>query len=342
MNKATDFFILKNANGVEVTFTAHGGRLVSIKVPSAQGLVADVVIGYDTIEESVVGDLYFGALCGRFANRVSKGQFELDCVQYQLDVNNGPNHLHGGFDGFHNRVWSVKPIEKAGAESAFQLTLESPDGDEKYPGAVSVSVVYSLTTDNQFVIEYEATTTKPTIINLTSHPYFNLNGAGNGNVTGQTLKLNAQKFTPISAELGTCDGQIEAVAGTPMDFTTAKAIGEAVVADTEQIQLGGGGLDHNFVIDNGGQGLVLAAVLTAPESGRVMEVYTDQPGVQIYTGNHFDNGTIGKQGVAIEKHAGVALETQIFPNSPNVAHFPNAVLRPGETYKHTCNYKCKW
>lgn len=337
--KATDSFTLKNNNGVEVTFTAHGGRLVSIKVPSASGEIADVVIGYDTIEESVKGDLYFGALCGRFANRISKGEFEIDGVKYQLDVNNGPNHLHGGFDGFHNKVWTVQPVEKAGAVSAYKLTLMSDDGDQKYPGEVCVSVVYSLTADNQFIIEYEAETSKPTIINLTSHPYFNLKGAGNGDVCKHELQLMASRYTTIDPELGTCAGEIADVKGTPMDFTTAKPIGDAVNADTQQLQLAGGGLDHNFVIDNGGKGVVLAARLHDPESGRVMEVYTDQPGVQIYTGNHFDGTTIGKGGKGIVKYGGVALETQVFPNSPNIAHFPNAVLRPGEKYTHTCIYK---
>lgn len=337
--KAIDSFILKNKNGVEVTFTAHGGRLVSCKVPSPKGEIADVVIGYDTIEESVVGDLYFGAICGRFANRVSKGQFIIDGVNYQLDVNNGPNHLHGGFDGFHNKIWDVEPTTKEGAVAAYKLTLISTDGDQKYPGELKVAVVYSLTADNQFVIEYEAETSKPTIINLTSHPYFNLKGAGNGNVCGHELQLMASNYTTIDPELGTCGGDIAVVNGTPMDFTLAKPIGDAVAADTKQLQLGGGGLDHNFVIDNGGNGIVLAARLSDPESGRVLEVYTDQPGVQIYTGNHFDGKTIGKGNKEIIKFGGVALETQIYPNSPNIEHFPNAVLRPGEKYKHTCIYK---
>ncbi len=337
--KATDSFTLKNNNGVEVTFTAHGGRLVSIKAPSPKGEIADVVIGYDTIEESVVGDLYFGALCGRFANRVSKGQFVLDGVQYQLDVNNGPNHLHGGFDGFHNKVWNVEPTSKEGSVAAYKLTLTSTDGDQKYPGELNVNVVYSLTADNQFVIEYEAETSKPTIINLTSHPYFNLKGAGNGDVCDHELQLMASRYTTIDPELGTCGGEIADVAGTPMDFTSVKTIGKAVHENNQQLQLGGGGIDHNFVIDNGGNSVVLAARLRDPESGRVMEVYTDQPGVQIYTGNHFDGTTIGKGQKGIVKFGGVALETQIFPNSPNIEHFPNAVLRPGEKYKHTCVYK---
>jgi aldose 1-epimerase len=254
-------------------------------------------------------------------------------------VNNGPNHLHGGFDGFHNKVWNVEPTTKAGTVSAYKLTLTSADGDQNYPGEVKVCVIYSLTADNQFIIEYEAETSKPTIINLTSHPYFNLKGAGNGNVCNHELQLMAANYTTIDSEIGTCAGKIEDVAGTPMDFTVYKAIGKALNDYNQQFKLGGGGLDHNFVIVNDSNEIVLAARLRDPESGRTMEVYTDQPGIQIYTGNHFDGSTICKGGKAIVKHGGIALETQIFPNSPNIDHFPNAVLRPGDKYKHTCIYK---
>ncbi|MCF8363552.1 MAG: galactose mutarotase [Prolixibacteraceae bacterium] len=336
--KATDTFSLKNNNNVEITFAAHGGRLLSVKVPSASGEVDDVLIGYDTVEEALKGDLFFGALCGRFANRVSKGQFELDGETIQLDVNNGPNHLHGGNEGFNQRLWTVKSIDKEGCTSAFRLSLVSPDGDQKYPGELSVNVIYSLNDDNEFRIEYEAETTKPTIINLTSHPYFNLEGAGTPDVLDHKLKLEAGNYTPIDPELETCGGEIALTKGTAMDFTSEKTIGEAVKSDFDQIKLVDG-LDHNFVLDQEGKSLGLAARLTSPKSGRAMEVYTDQPGLQVYTGNHFDGSEKGKGNVAIDKYAGVALETQIFPNSPKCDNFPNAVLRPGETYKHTCIYK---
>ncbi len=336
--KATDTFSLKNNNNVEITFAAHGGRLLSVKVPSASGEVDDVLIGYDTVEEALKGDLFFGALCGRFANRVSKGQFELDGETIQLDVNNGPNHLHGGNEGFNQRLWTVKSIDKEGCTSAFRLSLVSPDGDQKYPGELSVNVTYSLNDDNEFRIEYEAETTKPTIINLTSHPYFNLEGAGTPDVLDHKLKLEAGNYTPIDPELETCGGEIALTKGTAMDFTSEKTIGEAVKSDFDQIKLVDG-LDHNFVLDQEGKSLGLAARLTSPKSGRALEVYTDQPGLQVYTGNHFDGSEKGKGGAAIDKYAGVALETQIFPNSPNCDNFPNAVLRPGETYKHTCIYK---
>jgi len=308
-------------------------------VPSPNGEIADVILGYDSVEEAINGDIYFGAICGRYANRISEGKFVLDGILFQLDTNNGPNHLHGGFDGFHNRVWEVEKIEKEGAVSAYKLSLTSPDGDQKYPGELKVTVVYSLTSDNQLCLEYEAVTNKSTIINLTSHPYFNLKGAGSGNILNHELQMMASRFTTIDPKLGTCSGEIVPVEDTPMDFTNVKKVGDAIVANNEQIELGGGGLDHNFVIDDGDMKVKLAARLHDPDSGRTMEVYTDQPGIQIYTGNHFDGTQIGKGGSGMVKHAGLAMETQIFPNSPNIAHFSNAILRPGEKYKHCCIYK---
>jgi aldose 1-epimerase len=341
VQKAFDTFSLKNNNNVEITFAAQGGRLLAVKVPSASGMVDDVLIGYDTVYEALEGDLFFGALCGRYANRVSKGQFELDGEKIQLVVNNGPNHLHGGFEGFNQRMWAVEAIDKEGCTSAYRLSLVSPDGDQKYTGELTVNVIYSLNNSNEFKIEYEAQTTKPTIINLTSHPYFNLNGAGKGDILDHKLKLEAGNYTPIHPELETCGGEIAIVYGTAMDFTSEKTIGEAVKSSFEQIKLVDG-LDHNFVLNHEGKSLGLAAKLAEPESKRSLEVYTDQPGLQIYTGNHFDGSEKGKGGVAIDKYAGVALETQIFPNSPNCDNFPNAVLRPGEKYTHTCVYKFNW
>ncbi len=336
--KASDVFTLKNKNNMEVTFMAHGGRVISIKVPDAKGNMADVVIGYQTPAEALKGDAYFGALCGRYANRVVKGKFTIDDTEYQLDCNNGDNHLHGGFDGFNTRVWEVEPLELLQYEQAYKLSLVSPDGDQKYPGEVSVTVIYGITNDNQFAIEYSARTTKPTIINPTSHAYFNLKGAGTGTIENHELQLNAANYTPIAEELGTVDGSIVPVRGTPMDFTKAKKLGVTCNADDHQVKLGSG-LDHNFVIDGEEGVLKLAATLSDPDSGRKMEVYTDQPGIQIYTGGHFDSSETGKLGAPIQKWEGVAMETQIFPDSPNHEHFPNAILRPDETYKHTCVYK---
>ncbi len=334
-----EVYTLKNKNGVEISFMANGGRIISVKVPDARGEVADVVVGYDTPEEALAGDAYFGALCGRYANRIVEGKFTIDGVEYRLDKNNGNNHLHGGFEGFNVREWSVEPVSTGKYAQAYKLTLVSPEGDQKYPGELKVGVIYGLTEDNEFVIDYTAETDKPTVINLTSHPYFNLNGAGNGTVEEHELQINAAKYTPIDGDLGTVSGEIADVKGTPFDFTEGKNIGEALSAKADQLDFGGGGIDHNFVVDGFDGTVRLAATLKDPKSGRTMEVYTDQPGVQVYTGNHFDGTDTGKQGKPIVKWGGVALETQIFPDSPNHYHFPNAVLRPGETYKHLCVYK---
>jgi aldose 1-epimerase len=336
--QASDVFTLKNSNNVEVTFIARGGQITSIKVPNAKGEVADVVIGYETVEGALAGDAYFGALCGRYANRIVKGQFELNGELYQLDVNNGPNHLHGGVDGFNLRVWDVEEVNLPQFAQAYKLMLVSPDGDQNYPGELTTVVTYGLTNDNEFVIEYDAESTKDTIINLTSHAYFNLKGAGTGTIADHQLLINAEKFTPIDGEVGTVSGEIAPVKGTGMDFTASKKIGEALTADCPQVKLVDG-IDHNFVINGYDGNLKLAARLEDAESGRAMEVYTDQPGVQIYTGSHFDSSEKGKLGAPIEKWAGVALETQIFPDSPNKEHFPNAVLKEGERYTHTCVYK---
>ncbi len=338
MTKASDIFTLKNANNIEVSFIGRGGQIVGIKVPDSKGEVADVVIGYETVEEALAGDAYLGALCGRYANRIVDGKFELDGVAYQLDTNNGPNHLHGGVDGFNLRVWDVEANEDPKFAQSYKLSLTSPDGDQKYPGELKVNVIYGLTNDNEFVIDYTAETSKTTIINLTSHAYFNLKGAGTGSVENHELQLNASKYTPIDGEIGTVTGTIDEVKDTAMDFIDGKKIGEACHSSDEQVKLVDG-IDHNFVIDGFDGSLKLAARLMDPESGREMEVYTDQPGIQVYTGSHFDSSEKGKLGNPIEKWAGVALETQIFPDSPNKDNFPNAVLKPGEVYKHTCVYK---
>jgi aldose 1-epimerase len=338
MTKASDVFTLKNSKGVEVTFIARGGQITGIKVPNDKGEVADVVIGYETTEEALAGDAYFGALCGRYANRIVKGQFELNGEKIQLDVNNGPNHLHGGNDGFNLRTWSVEEVKLPQFAQAYNLMLLSPDGDQNYPGELSTIVTYGLTEDNEFVIEYDAVSTKDTIINLTSHAYFNLEGAGTGTIAEHELTINANKFTPIDGEIGTVTGEIAEVKGTGMDFSSGKKIGETLTADCPQVKLVDG-IDHNFVINGYDGSLKLAARLEHKGAGRTMEVYTDQPGVQIYTGSHFDSSEKGKQGAPIEKWAGVALETQIFPDSPNKANFPNATLKAEEHYKHTCVYK---
>lgn len=338
MTKDSDVFTLKNTNKIEVTFIANGGQVTGIKVPNASGEIADVVIGYDSVENALAGDAYFGALCGRFSNRIANGTFELNGTSCQLDRNDGQNHLHGGFDGFNTRVWNVKTITDNRFAQACILSLVSEDGDQKYPGELTVNVIYGLTEDNQFIIEYAATTNKDTVINLTSHAYFNLKGAGTGTISDHELLLNADNYTPISAKIGTVTGEIAAVSGTAMDFTTAKKLNLALKSDDAQISITDG-IDHNFVVNDFDASIRLAATLSDKSSGRKLEVYTDQPGIQIYTGSHFDGSETGKLNSPIEKWAGLAMETQIFPDSPNKEHFPNAVLKVGETYKHTCIYK---
>ncbi|MCU4155656.1 galactose mutarotase [Carboxylicivirga sp. A043] len=338
MANAADTYTLKNSNNIEVTFIARGGQITGIKVPNTRGEMADVVIGYETTEKALAGDAYFGALCGRYANRIVNGQFELNGEKIQLDTNNGSNHLHGGNDGFNLRTWDVEEVDLPQFAQAYKLMLVSPDGDQNYPGELTTVVTYGLTEDNELVIEYDAVSTKDTIINLTSHAYFNLAGAGTGTIAEHELTLNADKFTPIDGEIGTVTGEILDVEKSAMDFRSAKKIGEALSADCPQVKLVDG-IDHNFVI-NGFDGMLkLAARLEHEASGRAMEVYTDQPGIQIYTGSHFDGSETGKLGNPIEKWAGLAMETQIFPDSPNKEHFPDATLKAEEHYKHTCVYK---
>lgn len=330
-------YSLKNQN-IEITFIERGGQITSIKVPDSKGNIEDVVVGYHTMDEIIAGDGYFGALCGRYANRIVGGKFEIDGEKFQLDCNNEPNHLHGGNNGFNSKIWNVSPIKLDKFVQAYKLSIISEDGEEKYPGKLEVSVIYGITEDNQFVIEYEAETTKPTVINLTSHAYFNLCGAGKASAENHKLQLNASNYTPISAKLGTASGEIIKVKNGPFDFITAKTIKSACDTDHEQINMING-IDHNFVIDNFDGSVKLAGVLLDPESGRKIEVYTNQPGIQIYTGAHFDGSEKGKNGAPIEACAGIAMETQIFPNSPNYDNFPNAILRPGEKYNHICIYK---
>lgn len=334
----TNTFTLKNNHGISLTFTSHAGRITSLRVPDRKGELEDVVIGYDTVDESLQGDLYFGALCGRYANRIYQGKFSINGTTYQLETNNGINHLHGGPGGFHTREWKVAPVNLTAGVQAYELSLISPHGDQHYPGELKVRVLYCINDKNEFRIQYVAETSQPTVLNLTSHPYFNLKGPGKGDVLDHLLWLNAKRFTPIHPEMETSDGSIQHVEGTPFDFTKARKIAEAVKSDHPQIKMVNG-IDHNFVIDSNGQDLTHAATLTDPQSGRILEVYTDQPGIQVYTANHFDGSQIGRKKQALQQYAGVALETQVFPNSPNLPGFPKAILMPGETYRHTCVYK---
>ena len=312
-------YTLSNRQGVEVSITNYGGAVTSIKVPDRDGVFGDVVLGYDTIDEYLRNPRYLGALIGRHANRIARGRFTLNGVEYQLAQNNGENHLHGGNRGFDKRVW-----EASQTEAGLSLEYFSEDGEENYPGNLTVSVQYSLSDENELRIEYRAVCDRDTICNLTNHSYFNL--ACGGDILGHELTLHASGFTPVGEDL-IPTGEIQSVDGTRMDFRTARVIGN-------------GGYDHNFVLDDWDHGsLRLVARLREPKSGRVMEVLTTEPGIQFYSGNFLDGSLKGKGGVAYEKYAGLCLETQHFPDTPNHPNFPTTVLRAGDEYRQTTIYK---
>lgn len=314
------FYRLTNSHGVEVSITNYGGTVTSIKVPDRNGVFGDVVLGYDTIDEYMRNPHYLGALIGRHANRIARGKFTLNGVEYQLAQNNGANHLHGGNHGFDKKVWSVT----GATQNVLRLRYFSEDGEENYPGNLTVEVDYSLNDENELRIEYQATSDKDTIVNLTNHSYFNL--AGSGNILGHELILHADAFTPVSDDL-TPTGEILPVENTVMDFRTARPITS-------------GGYDHNFVLRDWDHGSIRpVARLREPLSGRVMEVLTTEPGIQFYSGNFFDGSVKGKGGVALEKYAGLCLETQHFPDAPNHPNFPTTVLRAGAQYQQTTIYR---
>jgi aldose 1-epimerase len=332
--KAVDLYTLRNAKGMEVDVITYGGVVTSVRVPDRTGKIGDVVLGFDSLDGYRNGVRYMGALIGRYGNRIGKGTFTLDGKTYTLAKNNGPNALHGGGKAFDNVVWSAKE-STAGDGAGIELTHSSPDGEEGYPGNLSVKVIYSLSDANELVIQYSATTDKPTIVNLTNHSYFNL--AGKGDILGHVVTLQADKFTPVDATL-IPTGEIRTVKGTPFDFTTPHKIGERISAADEQIKFGNG-YDHNFVISAKGSGRRLFARVSEPGSGRVMEVLTTEPGVQFYTGNFLNGMHKGKGGVPIVFRAGLCLETQHFPDSPNKKNFPSTVLKPGQTYRSETVYR---
>ncbi|MGI8565773.1 MAG: aldose epimerase family protein [Pyrinomonadaceae bacterium] len=330
---AVDLYTLTNDKGVEAKITNYGGVLVSMKVPDRRGKLADVVLGYDTFDEYLQDRAHFGSIVGRFANRIAGGKLSIAGVQYDLVKNNGENHLHGGTKGFDRVVWQAKEI--GGKDSpALQLTYMSKDGEENYPGNMSVTVVYTLTDSNELKIDYAATTDKETVVNLTNHTYFNLAGAGG--ILNHEMMINADYFTPADkTQIPT--GEIRSVKGTPFDFTQPMRIGARIDDGYEQIVLGKG-YDHNFVINRKDNALTLAARVYEPTSGRVLEVSTTEPGVQFYTGN-FLAGAKGKGGRAYERRHGFCLETQHFPDSPNKPNFPTTTLKPGGRYTQTTVFK---
>jgi aldose 1-epimerase len=324
-------FVLTNRNGMEAAITNYGAILVFLKVPDRAGELADVVLGYDTLDGYVNDKRFLGATIGRYANRIAKGTFELDGVVYALARNRGENHLHGGNRGFNKVIWAATEVTEAAGANAVQLRYLSEDAEEGYPGNLVVQVTYTLTDENQLQIEYSATTDKATILNLTNHSYFNLAGEGNGNIEGHQLMISAAHFTPGDSNL-IPTGELRPVEGTSFDFRQAEAIGARVDNDDEQLRLAGG-YDHNFVLSGDAPAVPkLAARVHDPETGRTVEVWTTEPGMQFYSGNFLDGSIHGKGGKAYQHRYGFCLETQHFPNSPNEPRFPSTVLRPGERF----------
>jgi aldose 1-epimerase len=325
-----DVYTLTNAHGVEVRIMSYGATVVSIRTPDRQGRLADIVLGFDSFEGYKKNDPFFGVVVGRYGNRIARGRFTIDGVEYTLATNDGPNHLHGGIEGFDKKTWTARPVERREGP-ALQLDYVSPDGEEGYPGTLSATVVYTLTGNNELKVEYSATTDKKTIVNLTNHSYFNL--AGSGDILAHQMQIYADRFTPVDAGL-IPTGELRPVSGTPFDFTQPTAIGARIDQPDEQLGYGRG-YDHNFVLNRRGSELMLAARVLEPATGRVLEVRTTEPGVQFYTGNFLDGSITGKGGQPYQQRAGFCLETQHFPDSPNQPSFPSTLLEPGQRYETT-------
>ena len=330
-----DLYTIRNARGFEARITNYGGIVVSLRVPDRNGKFADVVLGFNDFDSYLKNDPYLGAIIGRYGNRIAKGRFTLNGAEYKLAVNNGENHLHGGIKGFDKVVWTgVARSTKGGPEIV--LTYLSKDGEEGYPGNLKVTVVYRLT-NNDLRIDYTATTDKDTVTNLTHHSYFNLAGEGNGDILNHLVTINANRFIPTDAG-SIPTGELRSVAGTPFDFLKATAIGARINDDEEQLKLGRG-YDHTFVINGNPGRLRLAATAYEQTSGRVMQVWTTEPGVQFYTGNFLDGTLTGKSGKIYPRRSGFCLETQHYPDSPNQPSFPTTTLKKGATYKSTTIYR---
>jgi aldose 1-epimerase len=324
-----DQYTLANAHGLRCKIITYGATLTTVEMPDRQGNVDVITLYLDSLEDYLAGHPFFGSIAGRYANRIAGGKFTLDGNEYTLATNDGENHLHGGVRGFDKAVWKAKPDEGDGFV-AVTFTLVSPDGDEGYPGKLTASATYTLTDEDELRMEYTATTDKPTHVNLTNHAYWNLAGAGSGDVLGHELMLGADRYLPVDEGLIPL-GELAPVRGTPMDFTEPHAIGSRI----DRVP---GGYDHCYVLNRQGEGLSLAARVVESKSGRVMEVYTTQPGIQLYTGNFLD-GSLTVAGKPCRKHYGFCLETEHFPDSPNRPEFPSTVLRPGETYHEVTVHK---
>jgi aldose 1-epimerase len=332
---AVDQYNLTNSTGTTARIITYGAILTELDVPDRDGKLGDVVLGFDNLKDYLEKNPFFGAIAGRVANRIAKGKFTLDGKEYKLAVNNGPNALHGGLKGFDKVVWKTEP-EEVRDGAAVKLTYVSKDGEEGYPGNLTATVVYTLTNDNALRIDYTATTDKATPVNLTNHTYFNLAGAKSEDILDHELMIAADKYTPADDTL-IPTGEIKPVKNTPIDFTKPRRIGERI----DQLKdYPGGGYDHNFVLNNSGKAEpALAARASDPKTGRMMEMYTTEPGVQFYTGNYLDGKLTGQGGAVYKKHAGFCLEAQHFPDAVHHDNFPSIVLKPGETYKQTTIYK---
>jgi aldose 1-epimerase len=326
-------YTLTNTNGLRVRITNYGAILVSLEVPDRDGKLADITLGFDALDGYLAVHPYFGATVGRYANRIGKARFELDGVEYELAANDGENHLHGGIKGFDKVVWRPENLWANDNEALVKMSYISEDDEEGYPGNLACAVTYTLTKDDELKINYEAETDKTTVVNLTNHSYFNLAGQGSGDILGHELTLNADKYTPVDEGL-IPTGEIRSVKDSPMDFTLPMSIGSRI----KQV---GDGYDHNYVLNSGPDlsGLALAARAYEPTSGRVMEIFTTEPGVQLYTGNFLDGSLTGKAGKVYKKHYAFCLETQHFPDSPNKPEFPSVVLQPGQKYTSVTVHK---
>lgn len=332
--KSVSLYTLRKGDLV-MQVTNYGGRVVSLWVPDREGRYADVVLGYENIGRYIhnTGERFLGAAVGRYANRIGKGRLSIDGIDYQLVINNGGNTLHGGDYGIDRVVWDVDSV----GDSSIVLHTVLPAGLDGFPGKLDITMTYTLTDDNEFVVTYKATTDAPTVCNLSHHSFFNLKGEGNGTILGHELTINGRAITAIDEAL-LPTGEILPTDGTPMDFTKAKPIGRDIASDHQQMRFGNG-YDFNWVLDIPRGNVELAATVVEPASGRILKVMTDQPGMQFYSGNFFDGTTNGKYGKPLKPRESFALETQKFPDSPNRQNFPNTVLRPGEEYSHTCVYK---
>lgn len=332
-----ELYTLTNSHGVTAKVTTYGAILTELHVPDKDGKTADVVLGFDDLESYLKGHPFFGATVGRYANRIADAKFTLEGKEYKLFANNGKNSLHGGKKGFDKVVWKAKQTDAKDGVGV-EFSYRSPDGEEGYPGNMDVRVTYTLTDANELRIDYSAKTDKTTVVNLTHHSYFNLAGHGSGDILSHEMMIDAEKYTPVNEGL-IPTGKIEPVKGTPLDFTKATKIGDRIGELRGTGKDNPGGYDHNFVLKREGKGLELAAKVRDPKSGRGMEVWTTEPGIQFYSGNFLDGSNKGKDGAVYKKHAGFCLEAQHFPDSPNQPSFPSVVLKPGDEYTQTTTYK---